>query len=275
MIVDSQVHIWLPNSPERPWTREHEHLVEPLTDARLRTFMAEAGVDAAIIVPPSWDADRSDYALAAARRYPEQFAVMGRLSLERPEAREQLERFLEPGMLGIRVTLHPVRNKDWMTNGTLDWFWPAAQRLNIPVMVNASDVLREIGDVAARHPELRLIVDHMGMGKEHVDAGVPPAAERTLALARYPNVAVKLSAAPTFSTERYPFRNLFPTIRRFVETFGPRRCFWGADFTRVRSATYRQCVTMFTEEMDFLSAEDKDWIMGRAIATFLGWPNEG
>ncbi len=271
MIVDSQVHIWLPDSPERPWTRQHEHLAEPLTYERLRLFMAEAGVDAAIIVPPSWDGDRSDYALEAARRYPEQFAVMGRLSLELPEARAALEHFLEPGVLGMRVTLHPVRNRDWMTNGTLDWFWPAAERLQIPVMVNASDVLREIGEVAARHPDLRLIVDHMGLGKEHIDDGIVAAAERTLALAKYPNVSVKVSAASTFSTQPYPYRNVFPTIRRFVETFGPQRCFWGADFTR-SSATYRQTVTMFTEEMDFLSAEDLDWIMGRALATCLGWP---
>ncbi len=271
MIVDSQVHIWEPETPEKPWNRRHDHLAEPLSYERLRGFMAEAGVDAAIVVPPSWQGDDNDYALEAARAYPQQFAVMGRLPLERPEARAALEDFLVPGMLGMRITLHPVRNRGWMTGGVLDWFWPAAERLDIPLMLNVTDFLPETAEVAARHPGLRIIVDHMGLGKEHVDDGIAAAAERTLALARYPNVAVKLSAAVTFSTAPYPFRNVFPTVRRFVETFGPQRCFWGADFTRIR-ATYREAVTMFTEEMDFLSPADKDWIMGRAIAAFLGWP---
>jgi hypothetical protein len=30
-------------------------------------------------------------------------------------------------------------------------------------------------------------------------------------------------------------------------------------------------VTQFTEQLDFLSEEDKDWIMGRAILARLGW----
>jgi L-fuconolactonase len=35
---------------------------------------------------------------------------------------------------------------------------------------------------------------------------------------------------------------------------------------------YRQAVTMFTEEMKFLSSDDIDWIMGRGIAECLPWP---
>ncbi len=30
-------------------------------------------------------------------------------------------------------------------------------------------------------------------------------------------------------------------------------------------------ITHFTEELKFLSEEDKDWVMGRAIVTRLGW----
>jgi hypothetical protein len=31
-------------------------------------------------------------------------------------------------------------------------------------------------------------------------------------------------------------------------------------------------VTLFTEELDFLSAQDKEWIMGKALAQWLRWP---
>lgn len=38
---------------------------------------------------------------------------------------------------------------------------------------------------------------------------------------------------------------------------------------------YRQAVTwftLFTEELDFLSDSAQEWIMGRALAEWLGWP---
>jgi hypothetical protein len=63
-----------------------------------------------------------------------------------------------------------------------------------------------------------------------------------------------------------------PFIRRCFDAFGPRRSFWGTDMTNSFSkATYRQRVTHFTEELDFLSEDDKDWVMGRAILARLGW----
>jgi L-fuconolactonase len=93
----------------------------------------------------------------------------------------------------------------------------------------------------------------------------------SLALAKYPNVSVKLSAAPVFSSEPYPFRDLTDTIRRLFEAYGPRRCYWGSDVTSAfHKGTYRQRVIHFTEELDFLSEEDKDWVMGRAILARLG-----
>jgi hypothetical protein len=60
-------------------------------------------------------------------------------------------------------------------------------------------------------------------------------------------------------------------IRRVVEAFGPRRCFWGTDLSHLTS-TYKQCLTLFTEELNFLSDNDKEWILGRGIAEWLNWP---
>ena len=129
------------------------------------------------------------------------------------------------------------------------------------------------GSIAVRHPQLTLIIDHMGVSSESIrNKMLPDAIEQSAALARYPNVSVKLSAAPGFSSEPYPFRDMTPYIRRLFDAYGPRRCHWGTDVTNsFAKATYRQRVTHFTEELSFLSEEDKDWIMGRAIMARLGW----
>jgi L-fuconolactonase len=275
-IIDSQVHIWAENTPARPWAPNMEgraHLAEPLSAERLLGMMAEAGVDAAILVPPSLEGDRNDLCLAAARTFSDRFAVMGRIDFTKPESRAALATWRDqPGMLGLRLTFHRPDTRPQLTNGTADWLWPAAEKHAVPLMVHAPERLPVLAEIAARHPGLTLIVDHMGFGRETMDANAPAGAARVAALARYTNVFVKVSALPCFSSEPYPFRNLNEPLRHVIEAFGPRRCFWGTDLSRMlEHCTYRQGVTHFTERLDFLSADDLDWIMGRGLRECLRW----
>jgi Amidohydrolase len=72
----------------------------------------------------------------------------------------------------------------------------------------------------------------MGVNVDLVKAGkLADAIEQTASLAKYPNVSVKLSAAPNYSTETYPFRDFTPHIRRLFDAYGPQRCCWGTDIT--------------------------------------------
>jgi predicted TIM-barrel fold metal-dependent hydrolase len=249
------------------------HLPVPLDHASLLKLMEQAGVDRAILIPPSLDGDRNDLCLNAAREHPDRFAVMGRLLIDKPYAPQRLEAMKrEKGMLGVRLTFHRDNDRPLLTNGAADWFWPAAERLRIPVMVHAPERLKEIAAIASRHEALTLIVDHMGFARETMDERAGEGADRILALARYPNVSVKVSALPCYSSEPYPFKNLHEPLKRVIEGFGVKRCFWGSDFSRLpRGTSYRHAVTMFTEELDFLSPSELEWVMGRAVTECLGW----
>ena len=89
-------------------------------------------------------------------------------------------------------------------------------------------------------------------------------------MARYPNVTVKLSGYPAYSSQPYPFADMTPHIRRVFDAYGPRRCHWGSDMTNsFAKATYGQRIAMFGQ-LDFLTAEDKEWIMGRSLLERLG-----
>ena len=92
-----------------------------------------------------------------------------------------------------------------------------------------------------------------------------------LPLAKDPNVAVKLSGAPSYSSQPYPYRNIHQYIRQIFDAFGPQRCFWGTDLSHL-PCPYKQVVTLFTEEIKSLSAFELEWVMGRGIAEWLGWP---
>ena len=88
MIINSGVHIWLPEGPDRPWMPGRKaHLPEPLTYEKFGAMMEDAGVEHAILVPPSWEGDRVDYSLEAAQKFPDRFAVMGRFPINVPAER--------------------------------------------------------------------------------------------------------------------------------------------------------------------------------------------
>jgi len=273
-IVDAQVHLWKAESEDWKWVPGRKpQLPEPFSIEKLVSLMDEAGVDRAVIVPPSWPGDRNDYGLEAARRYPNRFAVMGRLSLQNPESVALLPKWKEqPGMLGVRLTFMREQSA-LLTSGAADWFWPAAEKAGLPVMFLAPNNIPKFAPIAERHPGLRLIIDHMSLMQEIAqERRIGRAIDDVVALAKYPNVSVKLSSAPTYSFDPYPWRDMAEHIKRCFDAYGPQRCYWGTDLTNAfAKSTYRQRITHFTEELPFLSEEDKDWVMGRAILARLGW----
>jgi predicted TIM-barrel fold metal-dependent hydrolase len=271
-VVDSQVHIWTANTPERPWPARHQpHKPEPITAQDLLREMDAPKVDACVLVPPSWEGERNDVCLAAAQKYPKRFAVMGRLDVDAPESRGKIAAWRkQPGMLGLRFTLHRPFLRPLLTEGRIDWLWPEAEKAGVPVMALAlhSD-MHLLDRVAERHPRLKLAIDHLGLttGKgaeafRHLD--------NVLALAKRPNVAVKVSCLPHYATDAYPFRSLQPYLRRVYDAFGPKRMFWGSDLSRL-PCSYRQGLTYLSEEIPWLSAADKEWILGRGVREWLGW----
>jgi predicted TIM-barrel fold metal-dependent hydrolase len=216
MIVDAQVHFWKVNSPERPWLPDRvAQLPEPFTADKFVPMMDEAGVSRAVIVPPSWEGDRNDCALEAVAKYPGRFAIMGRIPVEDPKSAARLPDWKkQPGMVGVRLTFHPPQWK-WLSDGTVDWFWPLAEQYGLPVMFYGAPM-----------PSFAGVVE----------------------------------------------RDMTAHIRRLFDAFGPRRSYWGTDLTNsYAKATYKQRITHFTETLDFLSAADKEWVMGRAILERLNW----
>jgi len=275
LIVDSQVHIWAADTPERPWPAgqaARAHQPTPLTAENLLEKMDAAGVARAILVPPSWEGDRNDVALAAAHRYPERFAVMGRISLEAPESRTEFGPLTgTKGMLGLRLTFHTNDQQKFLTSGAADWIWPAAAAAGVPLMVHPPHSLPLIDAIAERHPSLRLTIDHLGLVRPKLDHEAFANLPELLALAKRPNIAVKASAVTDYSSEPYPFPILHGYLRQVFDAFGPKRIFWGSDLSRVRHP-YRQMITLFTEELAWLSENDKSWIMGRGLCEWLNWP---
>ncbi len=281
-IVDSQVHLWEEETPDRPWPKGARDRIK-LTGHRTEAFtceealrkMDEAGVARLLIVPPSWEGDRLDYAVRTAEKHPDRFGVMARVPQNKPEEGKAMMRDWKdiPGIKGARLTFHRKGvDMEWMVDGTADWYWPLAEELGIKTMLAVPTWKAEVGAIAKRHPGLKLIIDNMGILAGTADEAIAPWVASTAALSEHPNVHVKLSAVPCYTTDVYPFRNVTRYVREMVDRMGPERCFWGSDLTRLfgRGLDYTKAIEHFTKHMG-LSEKDLEWIMGRGISECLEW----
>jgi L-fuconolactonase len=273
--VDAQVHVWESDRPDRPWPAwgpalDHGkgHALGP---DEVAAAMARVGVDRAVLVPPSFEGDRNDVVLAAARARPTVFGALGRLPLDRPIGIDDLEEvYAQPGMLGVRLVFVHGGSAEWLRDGTADWFWPAAEKIGMPVAVLAPGQAEAIGTIAADHPGLRIVVDHLGIATQHPkDDPLGPVVAPVLALAELPNVAVKASALQCFTSSTFPHDDLAQIVRDAVAAFGAGRVFWGSDLSRV-PCSYEEVLAFF-DGLDFLADEQRDLIMGEGLLEWLGW----
>lgn len=261
--------------PDRPWPKGPQrppHRANGFGPDEMLQEMKSAGVDRAVIVPPTWIGENNTSALEAAARYPNRFAVVGRFDVTAEDAGSRLEHWLkQPHMLGVRMSFHVKPFIEWLDDGSLDWFWASCERLQIPVMALVPGMSSKILPIVERHRNLTVLIPHMGCRLDSRGTDAFSDLGNVLALARYPRVAVMVSSVPCFSSESYPFNDIHRFVRRIYEAFGARRMLWGADLSRLTS-TYRECRELFQEALDFLSEEDREWILGKALAEVLNWP---
>ena len=268
-IIDAQIHLW-----EKQVDVVPPHRSEPFGIEEALREMDTAGVHGAIVHPPSWDTGSHALALEAVRRYPNRFAILGRIAPGDPDRLEQLSTWTaQPGVCGLRYTFLKPIEKNWLEDGKLDWLWPAAEELGIPIALLADGYLSHVERIAETHPGLKLIVDHFGVRRGNLDEAAFASLPSVLALSRFPNVAVKATGGPQYVSDEYPFASLQDRYHAIYDAFGPKRMFWGTDITRM-PCTWRECVTAFMQHQPWLSQSDMAWVMGRGIAEWIGWHRE-
>lgn len=264
-ILDSQIHIFADNSDE--YVRAVGQVA--LSADQIIAEMDDAGVAGAVLVPAG-GASANTNCLKAAEAWPDRFRVMGRVSPVKPEGRALMADWAGSGYAGLRQTFAPSRDVSWLADGTADWLWAAAEEQDIPVMIWAPRQAGMLAEIAARHPRLRLIVDHFNLYVDDKGEVMRAEVADLLRLARHDNVMVKASSLPAHSDESWPWPDLHQPVADVISAFGADRVMWGTDLTR-RSSTYKQAIDMFTTKLSFLDGAQLEKIMGGNLARELKW----
>jgi len=281
-VIDAQIHDPFPGVP--------------LTDAEapLRTLLAvelareaidAVGIDRALAVTSESFID------LAAERYPGRFPGVLTIAHDLPDLAAEVRRIrAHPAMVAGRALVGNFLDATMRPEfdaGVFDPLYAAAEEVVLPIFNSTHGGCARLAPIAERHPALTLIVDHIGVAQHPVS---PPEAmgwgsfEDLLALARYPNVAVKLCGAPLLAEEPYPYDDLWPILDRLFEAFGFDRIMWASDYTRLRLADHprgerpRRRGLTYAESLDWLrrsdrlAFEEKEWLLGGTARRLLSLP---
>lgn len=268
-VIDSHIHVWEPDRPDRPWHQGGVNIGPPLSAERLLDDARAAGVAKVLQVTPSimgWD---NRYGIECARRYPDRIiGVIGRFDPTAPEMPRRLaELRSDRELLGIRVTL--IKDwSAWLQQGLLEPLFSEAGKLGLRVQLYGPEQASEMRAAALRHPGTTFLIDHMAL--DHHSAQPFAKWNDVLALSDAPNVYMKASYFPEVSKEPFPFRDTVPYLQSLIERFGPDRIIWGSNYPPSAAAcTYAQNVA-YLQETNLLSDAGKEQIFGTTLLRALG-----
>jgi len=273
-ILDSQVHSYERNHPGRPWIGTLYGPPE-VTGDQMVSAMDAVGVDGAILVSPfSMYRYDASYALEVFAAHPNRFRLVKPVDPTDPGGTNIISDWAATnGTVGIRIFLRDEVSTD-PADPALNRVLVAAGRHGLPVNVACTGRLDQAGQLAARNPNTRLVIDHLGLPQPHEPPPQPqPFADlpKLLALAAHDNVAVKVSGACTLSRESFPYKDIWDPLGRVFEAFGFDRCMWGTDWTRaIGMLTYKQGVEAF-RITDRLSDSERAALMGGTLQRIYNW----
>lgn len=268
-IIDPHVHVWKAD-PAFPWAKETTHPpAQDATPEMLLELMTAHGVEKTVLVQVIYYRWDNRYTAEALRKYPDKFMGVCRVNPEDPAAPDHLSYWTqEHGFHGVRLSPATDASGDWFRGPLMDPLFQRAAQLGVPMLIlTGASRLPDLAKLLDRHPDLDVVVDHMA------DCAIDRLEEwpKLLDLARYPRVFVKISHTWSLSKQGYPWRDTWELVKRVYQAFGGKRIMWGTDWpVCLRHATYAQTLSVVRDEMDFIAAEDREWVLGKTALRL--WP---
>ncbi len=267
-IVDAQIHVWV-NDPRYPWAPGTSNPPkEDRTPAMALDLMKANGVERTVIaqyIGYKWD---NRYCLDSMRKYAPYFRGVCRVDPTDPAAPDQLSHLTEQGFHGVRISPSADAGGDWINGPLMPPLWRRTQSLRIPMQVYAPITrMPDLVHLIEQCPDLTVVIDHMA------DCPVdrPQELEKLIALARYPRVFVKISHTWSISRQPYPWLDAQEHVKRLHAVYGPRRLMWASDWpVDLAWTTYDKTLSVVRDEMKFLTADDKAWVLGKTAQQV--WP---
>jgi predicted TIM-barrel fold metal-dependent hydrolase len=284
--IDAHVHVWTDDTAHYPlgpgWKKEDMRLPR-FTPEDLFKHTKPAGVDRVNLIQMSYYYPKgmsnrnvngfdNRYMMDMIALYPDVF--VGTAVID-PHAEHPDRLMTELAKKKVRAfRIHPTLSKQpparWLEPaGYAKMFAAGARNHQAMSCLITPDALPELDRMCKQFPETPVIIDHLcrigadgSIRANDVDA--------LCAMAVHPRVLVKVGAFYALGQKKPPYTDLAPLIQKVVKAFGARRCMWESDCPyQVVNHIYQDSIDLVRKRLDFLSAEDKDWLLRRTAEEFL------
>lgn len=238
-LIDSHVHVWDldgggPFGVRYPWLGpELPTLNRTFRLDELAPQLTAAGIDGLVLVQAADSAAETAELLRVAAESPVPARVVGWLPLADPDATAlALQELRDPTALtGVRHLIHDEPDPRWLLRDDV----AAGLRLlgeaglTFDAVAERPDLLALVPVIARRHPDLTIVLDHLGK-PDIAGSGWQPWAELITGAAAEPNVVAKISGLGTVSAAGWTAEQWRPYVDHAVQSFGADRLMLGGDW---------------------------------------------
>ncbi|MEG8177749.1 amidohydrolase family protein [Nocardia terpenica] len=269
MTVDAHVHVWDIGGGkfhvEYDWlTDTSDVLYQTYTLDQLEPQLIEHGVGALVLVQASDSLAENQALLDAAQRALCPTTVVGWLPLHDPErVATLLPRLRHPDFVGVRHMIHRDPDPAWLlrpeVSESLDQL--ARARLSFDAVAERPELLAQVPVIAAAHPTLTVVLDHLGK-PPIAERGWQPWADLLASAAEQPNVVAKISGLATVSAPGFTVSDWQPYVEHALSVFGPDRLMLGGDWPfTLTAASYREVWQATLGTLTGLSPADRERVL--------------
>ena len=235
MIIDAHQHVWDLERSAYSWLGPHVPAWNrTFTFAELEPHLDRNGVDATVLVQSDDDDRDTDLMLEVADAHPRVAAVVAYVPLERPDvAAERLAALrADSRVVGVRNLIHDLPDPDWLLRPEVDEGLTVLERAGVTfdLVSVLPRHLEHVTTLSERHPDLRIVIDHLSKPPIGGDA-VEPWWSLIAAAAENPLVHAKVSGLyPGAAPDTWTVEGIQPFVDRALEVFGPSRLMYGGDW---------------------------------------------
>jgi L-fuconolactonase len=233
-MIDTHQHLWMMSERAYDWiVPAYGPLYADFGPEDVAEDVAAAGITGTVLVQAADTYEDTFYMLSVAKRHPHVKGVVAWAPLDRPaEAEAALDLYaLSPVVKGVRVLNHTYDDPRWLLRNdvTTSIALLAPRGLTLDFVSTTAEHLEVVAELAARHPELTIVIDHLAKPDIKNKAWEPWAGLMSAA-SEHSNVNVKLSGLNTASDANWSVSDWQPYVDHVLEAFGAERIMLGSDW---------------------------------------------
>ncbi|MCA1442220.1 amidohydrolase family protein [Ensifer sp. IC4062] len=231
-LIDAHQHYWTLGLGHNNWPGpDLAPIYRDFGPEDLKPNLAAAGILRTVLVQAAPNVKETEFLLSLAEREDTVAAVVGWVNILAADAVSEIRRLkASPKLKGIRPMLQSILETAWILQpqaiATLQALPGLDMRFDALIQPRHLPIIAALADEV---PDLAIVVDHCA--KPFIAAGkLEPWQSDMAALARRPNVHVKLSGLVTEAGGGWSVERLRPYAAHILDVFGTDRVMFGSDW---------------------------------------------